>query len=269
MTRRTTAAWLTGIGLLGPGLADWPAARAVLRGEATYTPRATELPAPELLPAAERRRAAAPIRLTIATGLAAAQAAGLDPARLATVFASSGADGRNCHEICQALAGDDRLISPTRFHNSVHNAASGYWGIATGAMAPANVVCAFDASFAAGLLDALVQVQTFAEPVLLLAHDSPYPEPLHAARPLPDHFAVALALCPTPSAAPLARLCLLDPDATTADTRLAVPELEALRRTIPAARALPLLHAVAHGVAGTLGMAANAGTTLRIGIAPC
>jgi hypothetical protein len=85
------------------------------------------------------------------------------------VFTASGADGHNCHALCEQLATDDRQISPTRFHNSVHNAAAGYWGIATGSMAPCQVICAYDASFGAGLLDALAQVALERTPVLLIA----------------------------------------------------------------------------------------------------
>ena len=64
-----------------------------------------------------------------------------------------------CHEICQALALAAREVSPTRFANSVHNAAAGYWSIATGSMMESNVLCAFDASFVAGLLDAMTQLR--------------------------------------------------------------------------------------------------------------
>ena len=49
-------------------------------------------------------------------------------------------------------------VSPTRFHNSVHNAAAGYWTIGAGAMQPATAISAFDASFAQGLLEAMVQL---------------------------------------------------------------------------------------------------------------
>ena len=76
------------------------------------------------------------VKLALAVGLEACAHAGAIPARLPAVFTSSGGDGRNCHEICAALASAERLISPTRFHNSVHNAAAGYWGIATGAPRP-------------------------------------------------------------------------------------------------------------------------------------
>src|SRR5690606_19035236 len=119
---------------------------------------------------------------------------GEDPADIATVFTASGADGHNCHALCEQLAGDDRAISPTRFHNSVHNAAAGYWGIATRSMAPSQVLCAYDASFGAGWIDALGQLHAEGGDVLLVAYDSEYPEPLHACRPIPDAAGVALWL---------------------------------------------------------------------------
>ncbi|MDP3616451.1 MAG: beta-ketoacyl synthase chain length factor, partial [Rhodoferax sp.] len=124
-------AYIEGIGLLGPGLNDWPGAQAVLAGRQPYLPQKTLLPSPTLLPAAERRRSGAIVKLTLATGLEAIAAAGLAAVSLPSVFSSSGGDGENCHAICEMLASQDRQISPTRFHNSVHNTASGYWSIAT------------------------------------------------------------------------------------------------------------------------------------------
>ena len=136
------------------------------------------------------------MRLALAVGLEATTNAAADPAALPALFTSSGGDGANCHEICQVLAGTERALSPTRFHNSVHNAPSGYWGIATGASAASNALCAFDASFGAGLLEALTQVQVDRTAVLLIAYDASYPAPLLSARPIPDAFGVALVLAP-------------------------------------------------------------------------
>jgi len=242
-------AYVTGIGLIAPGLPDWTSAAAVLRGEQDHTPAPTLLPVPELLPAAERRRASRVIKLSLGVGLAAVQQAGADASTLATVFAASGADGHNCHALCEQLAGEDRQISPTRFHNSVHNAAAGYWGIATRAMAPCQVIGAFDASFGAGLLDALAQVAVDGQPVLLIAYDSEYPEPLHAKRDTPDCGGVALLLSPRAEGA----LCALTGTATT-DTAepLSDASLEALRRSIPAMRSLPLLRRIARGEPGAV-----------------
>ena len=49
-------------------------------------------------------------------------------------------------------------ISPTRFHNSVHNAAAGYWTIGAGCMQATTALSAYDATFAEGLLEALAQL---------------------------------------------------------------------------------------------------------------
>jgi hypothetical protein len=239
---------IDGIGLLGPGLNGWQASGAVLAQRMPYQGEKTALPAPTMLPAAERRRSGPLVRLALAVGAEAAL--GHDLSRLPTVFSASSGDGANCHEICQMLAMGDRMISPTRFHNSVHNAASGYWSIATGAMENASVLCAHDASFGAGLLEAMAQVAVEERSVLLVVVDSSYPEPLHAARPIPDEFGVALLLSPRPGAQTLGRIALGFAD--DAASRMADAQLEALRAAIPAARSLPLLAALARGDSGRL-----------------
>jgi Beta-ketoacyl synthase, N-terminal domain len=237
------SAYISGLGVLGPGLGNWPEAAAVLTGQQLYTPAPAVLPIPVILAAAERRRTGRVVKLALGIALEATAQAGEDPASLASVFSSSGADGHNCHELCQALSLAGREISPTRFANSVHNAAAGYWSIGTGAMAESNVLCAFDASFTAGLLEALTQVAVDRAPVLLVAYDSEYPPPLHAKRPIPDAFGVALVLTPQKSASSLARM-----DAALTDSsfdRLAEPALESLRSAFPAARSLPMLRLLA------------------------
>jgi hypothetical protein len=242
------SAWICGVGLTGPGLPDWPQAARVLAGSAAWQPQLTVLPPLECLPAAERRRTGATVRLALRVGLEAAAHGGAAAATLATVFASSGGDGQNCHEICQVLASADRQLSPTRFHNSVHNAASGYWGIATGATAAANALCAFDGSFAAGLLEALTQVVIEETAVLLVAYDVGCPEPLRRVRPIEDAFGLALLLAPAPRPASLARVTASLSDARA--ERLADAQLEALRTGVPAARALPLLRRLARRADG-------------------
>jgi hypothetical protein len=243
-------AWIEGVGLIGPGLADWPQATAVLRGEVDYLPARCALPVPPALPAAERRRTGAAVRVALAAATAACEAAQRSPSTLATVFSASGGDGDNCHAICEVLATSERFISPTRFHNSVHNAPAGYWSIAAQAMTASTSLAAYDASFAAGLLEASVQVQSSREPRLLIAYDTAYPEPLHAKRPIPDAFAVALVLVPERTPRAVARLSVAldggEPD------RCADPALDALRAGNPAARALPLLAALAQKRATSL-----------------
>ena len=263
----TLTAYIEGIGLLGPGLADWPSSQAILAGQQPYQPHKTVLPPPALLPAAERRRSGAIVKLTLATGLEAVTAAGLNAASLPSVFSASGGDGENCHNICEMLASNDRQISPTRFHNSVHNVAAGYWSIATGAMTTSSVLSAFDASFCAGLLEALTQVMVDHTSTILLACDTPYPEPLYRARPIPDAFGVALVLAPERSAQALAQISVGLTDASA--DRLDDGALEALRSAIPAARGLPLLCAIALRQDGRVVLDYLGSTRLAVDITVC
>jgi hypothetical protein len=261
------AGYVGGVGVLGPGLENWPDAAAVLAGARAYDPAPTALPVPALLPPTERRRTGRTVKTALAVASEAASRAGTPPAALASVFASSGADGHNCHEICRALAQEPREISPTRFTNSVHNAAAGYWSIATGAKRASTVVCAFDASFCAGLLEALTQVAADGESLLLIAYDTDYPDPLHAKRPIPDAFGAALVLTPQREAGSLARIeASLGPGPcdTLADARL-----ESLRLSIPAARCLPLLRQLAVRTPGRTILEYLDGSNVLVEVQPC
>lgn len=264
-------AYVDGVGFLAPGLTDWPTACAILRGEAAYEAAPTVLPSPQSLPSAERRRASRVVKLALALGQEAATHAQTDVATLATVFSASGADGHNCHALCEQLASDDRQISPTRFHNSVHNAAAGYWTIAAKSMAPCQVLSAFDGSFAAGLFDALGQVMVDDQITLLVAYDSEYPEPLRSMRPIPDCAGVGLVLSPQRSSQSLGRVsCQLVTDAgAMALDHLPMAELEALRADVPSMRSLPLLQLMARGEAGEVCLDYLGGSMLKVRYQPC
>jgi hypothetical protein len=275
---------ITGLGLLGPGLANWALGQALLAQPNLWVHGATAVPAPQRLPATERRRAGAVVKASVVVADEALATSGLDPAGLATVFTSSTGDPSNCHLLCEALATADRLVSPTRFTNSVHNAAAGYWHIATQSRAPSTSLAAFDASFAAGLLEAAVQCHTTGAPVLLVAADVPYPEPLHTIRPVADVFAVALLLSPLRagegnSAAAGRCLSLSTASADTNSTaRETAPTpdaqttachhagLDAVAHGIPAARALPLLMALAHPNEAHVVMDALPGLLLQVAV---
>ncbi|MES2099872.1 MAG: beta-ketoacyl synthase chain length factor [Pseudomonadota bacterium] len=257
--------WVQGVGLLGPGLSSWAASLDVLRGAQALASAPTVLPVPARLPPAERRRAGAAVKLALAVADEAVAQARLDPALLATVFTSSSGEGANCHALCETLATPAPMVSPTRFTNSVHNAAAGCWHIAVGSRASSTSLCAFDGSFGAGLIEAATSVALSGAPMLLVASDSPYPEPLARTRPLPDHFGLALLLTPTETAQSIAGLSIelvgTDRSASTCDDAA----LEGLRRVVPAAAALPLLVALARGGApGTVVLDYLDATRLRV-----
>jgi Beta-ketoacyl synthase, N-terminal domain len=261
-------AWIEAVGLLAPGIPDWSTGAKFLRAELPYQNAPTLLPLPQSLPAAERRRASRVIKLCIALGTEAIQSAGLEAKNLASVFSASNGDGHNIHAICEALAQPDRMVSPTRFHNSVHNAASGYWSIAAASMQASTVLAAFDATFSAGLLEAVVQVNSSTVPVLLLAYDSEYPEPILSKRYMPDAGGIALVLSNAPSERCLARIdvCVSQEGFPSTMNDAA---LESLRRSIPALEGLPLLAHLAQGKAATISLRYFSPATLTIEIHPC
>jgi len=260
-------AWIEGVGFCAPGLPDWASAEAVFKGADPYVASPTWLSPPDRLPPAERRRASRVVKLALALGLAAAENSDAHVSTLATVFTASGADGHNCDALCAQLATEDKHISPTRFHNSVHNAPAGYWGIATRSMAPCQVLCAYDASFGAGLLEALAQVQHDQVPVLLIAYDSEYPEPLFSKRPVPDCAGVAFVLSPARTARSRAHL-LVRPTRDSAET-LNHEALETLRQQTPALRALPLLRCLALGQSRAVCLDYLPPMQLEVSLSPC
>lgn len=229
--------------LIGPGLDNFNILSALHAENAQLLLAKANIPSTALLPPAERRRVGATVKLAISVAQQALEGCGHSSDTLATVFASSGGDGENCHTICEALATAERTISPTRFTNSVHNAPSGYWGIAAKARPVSTSLCAHDGSFAAGLLEAATQCVYHSKPVLLIVYDAPYPEPLHGARPIPDAFGVALVLTHVRDVATLASLRISM--SRQAPTKLQDTVLEQIRSQIPAARSLPLLISLA------------------------
>jgi hypothetical protein len=184
---------------------------------------------------------------------------------LASVFVSTDSDGDILHHICEALASPRPEISPTRFHNSVHNAASGYWTIAVHSHAPANMVTGTDEVFGAGLLEAALQAKIETRDVLLVAYDVPMPPPLLELHPVATAGGLALVLAPGAAARGIARLRLeiAPADAGTIST-MPDPGLEALRLANPVGRAIPILTAIARHEARSVVLALNADNVLRV-----
>lgn len=259
-----SAVHLQAVGFAAPGMPSWQVARAVLRGEAPYVPAPLVPHAPALLPVNERRRASPAVRLAFQAAEDAMQSSPLPPAEVSTVFASSDADLAIIHRISSALASTPRLISPTDFHNSVHNAAAGYWHIATSAHAASSTVCAHNDSFAAGLFEACTQVLVERRDTLLVAFDLPAPDPLNAKRPMTHAASIAMLLTRHEAGALAAVSCSLQRSGE--ESALADPALEALRRGNPASRALPLLEAIACGRGGGVMLTMGNGNMLSLDV---
>ncbi|NNM83262.1 MAG: 3-oxoacyl-ACP synthase [Burkholderiales bacterium] len=254
--------YLKGIGAIGPGFENLDALAGSLQSGSMPDFESFPRPQGNMLPGAERRRASPTVKLAVEVASQALLSSGLNAQDLALVFASSNGDTDTIHQICETLATSERFVSPTRFHNSVHNAAAGYWSIASGSMQPSSSLCAWNGSFSAALLEASGQCLAEGIPVLLAAFDTPFPFPLQEFTPAGKPFGVAMVLDRNPenSIATLSiELCGEDPDSLSG--------WEAMRSDSSAARAVPLLAALAKG--GEVVLEYLEDLSLKVGVTPC
>jgi len=188
---------LLGIGAWSPAFNDWPTLRAILRGEAAAAAAGSNKPAPTVLPAAERRRAPETVLLAAQAAAEACAMAQCAAADLACVFTSSQGDIAITDAMCAILAAAPLEMSPTKFHNSVHNAPAGYWTIATQCRRASTALSAREYSVGAGLLEAAIQALDQDAPALLVCYDSAATGTgLQQMAPHASGFAAAFVLAP-------------------------------------------------------------------------
>ncbi|HKT26838.1 beta-ketoacyl synthase chain length factor [Dyella sp.] len=230
-----------GIGLWSPQLPGFDAFRRQFAGETLTVSHAH--PSALALSPNERRRAPESVLVAIEAASQAVAASGRTADHLACVFASAYGDQATTDYMCRVLAGIPTELSPTRFHNSVHNASAGYWTIATGCRAPSSAVCAGNASFGAGLLEAAVLACADHRPVLLVCSDTAGTGPLGELIGCTRVFGCALVLSPGTTTGIRLRLAM-----TTSPARSPMPdECRAWMHDNPAAESLPLLAMLATG----------------------
>lgn len=236
------------ISIIAPGLDNWEECSQVFRGNATY--EATEIPklVPELLPKNERRRTTQTIKLALCAAAQAIESADIEANETCSVFASSNGDLDIVDRVCNDLLLPDHPISPTQFHNSVHNAPAGYWAIATQSRRPSNSISAGPFSFASGLVEAITMAEVEQEKVLLVAYDFPTVEPLTTLATTHIPFGCALLISTkassNPEKKPLAKLQLKD-YSTNKHEPLKNKKIEALCEQNPIAQALRLFEPIA------------------------
>lgn len=209
---------------MAPGIASLGELRAIHRGEQAFAHAPLALPAPAVLPAQERRRATAAVKLVLACAAAALEACDVDPAQLPTVFATDEGTGEVCQQMLEALA-TTRQVSPLVFSNSVVNAPSGYFSIAFGNHEPATVVSFGLESFAGGLLCAVTEARARRKPVLFSCYDTAMTAPIDEVLPVREATASAWIIS-AGAERPMKSLASFElelQDAAAADTRTELP----------------------------------------------
>jgi Beta-ketoacyl synthase, N-terminal domain len=239
--------YVDGIGLWAPRLPGWSAARAILRGEAEPPAVPAARPAPALLPQTERRRAPDTVAVALEVAASACAAAGCAPAEVPSVFTSAYGDLAMSDAMCEQLARNPLETSPTKFHHSVHNAAAGYWAIATGCLEPYTAIAALGHSFGTGLLAAAVQTLDGTR-VLFVAYDIEGRGPIGTMARSRGMLGGALVLAPRPTPQTLARLTLRVQDLRQAPATASRPANAALVDGNAMAGCLVLFEALADAV---------------------
>lgn len=129
-----------------------------------------------LIPAGMRRRTSMTTRMAITAAKLACTQANSDTQNLASVFASLGGEIQVTDALCRLLPDENELLSPTQFHNSVHNTTAGYWGILNKCQAPTTAIAAADDTFAMGLIEVWAQLQQSSGERLLVCYDELWPQ---------------------------------------------------------------------------------------------
>ncbi len=262
---------VTGIGLWTRGLRSWNDFRAGVGDGFASLDDDFEPPKPAAIPARERRRAGLTINLAVEVMHQAADMAAVDKTTIPSVFTSAMGDTDVTDYMCAKLATHEKLLSPTRFHNSVHNATSGYWSISAANRQPSSFVAGFRDSFACGLLEAACCAHSFGLPVGLCAYDVANQAPFTDVLAISETLALALLVAPGETAGP-AGSWRLELSVRPQPCQAAVPERAPLRRLAeanPTGTGLALLEALATGDARSLRWPVGAGTTLDVRLQPC
>ncbi len=262
--------YIDGIALWAPTLPGWDVAGPALRGELGdpgQAPTTARRPSPTMLAPAERRRAPDTVALALEVAAAAVADSGHAAINLPSIFVSAYGDLGINDYMCSTLASTPTLLSPTRFHNSVHNAAAGYWTMACGCHRASTALTAFEHSFANGLLAAAVQCAADNTAVLLVAYDVAAVGALASVSRSDGLLGVALVLSPQPGPHSLASL-----DWQLCNAPAAAPPLQSAAAQALAgnamADALPLFEALARGGVQALRLPLSSGQGLRLSLAP-
>ena len=232
--------YVRGVGLWTPGY-DRPLAWCQQKPDP-----AVEKPAAALLEGPLRRRATPLTRMAVEVLEQATRQADCNPGSIPTVWATAHGEHTPAIKLLAMMQRGEGKLSPTHFHNSVHNTAGGYASIATGNVAPSSTLTGGSELVASALLETWCLLESSGcDVALVLADEALQPpfERVDADTPL----AIALLLSSQPERA-LAVLTQL-----RRATIAAVPDHERFGRLYVSA-ALPLLEQIVRGQSGSIAL---------------
>ncbi len=236
--------YVTGLGLWSPGFPDvatWREGRAI---------DGADKPPCKLVDVRLKRGSSRFANMLGEVVEQACAAGGLDVRTVPTFYGSSLGEIETMVVLLRMLHDEEGKLSPNRFKNSVHNAASGLLSIATANTAFSTAIAAGERSFEATLIETWAYLNVEGGAAVLAVGDDRPPEPLDR---LGDHGALAIGLALSverPEGSCVALTSLRRGEAPSSHAR--VPE--ELRRNCASA-ALELVDAVLSRRAGPVSLA--------------
>jgi hypothetical protein len=187
---------LCGIGMWTPVYADfdaWVAAGLPDDLHVASNDSPSSLPPALLLHPRLRRRTSTLTRAAVTALEAALANSGVGVDQVRFVLVSSFGEIETTVELLAQLGEPEGPVSPTKFHNSVHNTATGYMSIASGNHRESTALAGGPHNLEIGLLEALAGLAETGEDVVLLFAEELLPRPFQRSDADPT-FAVALHL---------------------------------------------------------------------------
>lgn len=193
-TRVELRARLCGVGMWTPAYADFDAwVAAGLPNDLHVSDSAAPAPPALLLHPRLRRRTSTLTRAAVTALEAALAGSGVAIDQVRFVLVSSFGEIETTVELLAQLGEPGGPISPTKFHNSVHNTATGYLSIASGNNRESTALAGGPHNLEIGLLEALAGLAETGDDVVLLFAEELLPRPFERSDADPT-FAVALHL---------------------------------------------------------------------------
>ncbi len=243
--------YIESAGICAPGIQDWDEFLKCVQdtmnnGVSIDLNKPTVIPAATILPPNERRRTTKTIKLALHCMQQILPSGETTNIPMASVFASCSGDMDLVQSICMALSTDEKAVSPIQFHNSVHNAAAGYWSIGSEWMQETTSISAANGTFVAAMLESASQIHENNQKIALCCYDISSQPPLDLKRPVKYDFGCAFVLTLKPTERSMARLSL-QLSTVNIISKMGQQDLETLRADNPSAAALPLLFTLASG----------------------
>ena len=178
--------YVRGLGFWTPGYAS---PEAWCRGESDPSVIAPEV---ALLSGPLRRRATGLTRVAVEVLHQAIRTADCEVSTIPILWATAHGEHTTAIKILDMMRSGEGKLSPTHFHNSVHNTASGYASIALGNCSPSTTVTGGVELVASTFLEAICHLETAAQDVAVVLADEPLLPPFERSE---GAALLALAFC--------------------------------------------------------------------------